>query len=108
MGFTIEASHHEVAVGQHEINFKYADALASADAATTYKWVVKTVAKQFGLHATFMPKPLAGANGSGMHTNISLFNEEKQENAFYDDSDHLGLSETAYQFMKICGDSLGT
>ncbi|KMK78186.1 type I glutamate--ammonia ligase [Alkalihalobacillus pseudalcaliphilus] len=99
MGFTIEASHHEVAVGQHEINFKYADALASADAATTYKWVVKTVAKQFGLHATFMPKPLAGANGSGMHTNISLFNEEKQENAFYDDSDHLGLSETAYQFI---------
>ncbi len=99
MGFTIEASHHEVAVGQHEINFKYADALASADAATTYKWVVKTVAKQFGLHATFMPKPLAGANGSGMHTNISLFDEEKQENAFYDETDTLGLSETAYQFI---------
>ncbi|WP_413377764.1 type I glutamate--ammonia ligase [Alkalihalobacillus sp. 1P02AB] len=99
MGFTIEASHHEVAVGQHEINFKYADALASADAATTYKWVVKTVAKQFGLHATFMPKPLAGANGSGMHTNISLFDEEKQENAFYDETNQLGLSETAYQFI---------
>ncbi|GAF64397.1 type I glutamate--ammonia ligase [Alkalihalobacillus trypoxylicola] len=99
MGFTIEASHHEVAIGQHEINFKYADALASADAATTYKWVVKTVAKQFGLHATFMPKPLAGANGSGMHTNISLFNNEKQENAFYDESDKLGLSESAYQFI---------
>ncbi|BAB07586.1 glutamine synthetase [Halalkalibacterium halodurans C-125] len=99
MGFTIEASHHEVAEGQHEINFKYADALGSADAATTYKWVVKTVAKQFGLHATFMPKPLGGANGSGMHTNISLFDDEKQENAFYDESDKLGLSKTAYQFI---------
>ncbi|WP_017725899.1 type I glutamate--ammonia ligase [Halalkalibacterium ligniniphilum] len=99
MGFTIEASHHEVAEGQHEINFKYADALGSADAATTYKWVVKTVAKQFGLHATFMPKPLAGANGNGMHTNISLFDVEKQENAFYDESDSLGLSKTAYQFI---------
>lgn len=99
MGFIIEASHHEVAIGQHEINFKYADALGSADAATTYKWVVKTVAQQFGLHATFMPKPLAGANGSGMHTNVSLFNIEKQENAFYDQSDELGLSETAYQFI---------
>ncbi|MCM3759984.1 type I glutamate--ammonia ligase [Alkalihalobacillus oceani] len=99
MNFTIEASHHEVAIGQHEINFKYADALGSADAATTYKWVVKTVAQQFGLHATFMPKPLAGANGSGMHTNISLFDVEKQENAFYDESDELGLSKTAYQFI---------
>ena len=99
LGFTIEASHHEVAEGQHEINFKYADALASADAATTYKWVVKTVAKQFGLHATFMPKPLAGANGNGMHVNISLFNDEKQENSFYDDSDKLGLSPIAYSFI---------
>ncbi|WP_368503013.1 type I glutamate--ammonia ligase [Alkalihalophilus sp. As8PL] len=99
MGFTIEASHHEVAIGQHEINFKYADALGAADAATTYKWVVKTVAGQYGLHATFMPKPLAGANGSGMHTNISLFDTEKQENAFFDDTDELGLSETAYQFI---------
>ncbi|ARK32829.1 type I glutamate--ammonia ligase [Halalkalibacter krulwichiae] len=99
MGFTIEASHHEVAIGQHEINFKYADALGSADAATTYKWVVKTVAQQFGYHATFMPKPLAGENGSGMHVNISLFNDEKQENAFYDASNELGLSEKAYQFI---------
>ncbi|GAE29744.1 type I glutamate--ammonia ligase [Halalkalibacter hemicellulosilyticus] len=99
MGFTIEASHHEVAIGQHEINFKYSDALGSADAATTYKWVVKTVAQQFGYHATFMPKPLSGENGSGMHTNISLFDIEKQENAFYDESDKLGLSETAYQFI---------
>lgn len=99
LGFTIEASHHEVAEGQHEINFKYADALASADAATTYKWVVKTVAKQFGLHATFMPKPVAGANGNGMHVNISLFDDEKQENSFYDDSNKLGLSSTAYSFI---------
>ncbi len=99
MGFTIEASHHEVAIGQHEINFKYADVLGAADAATTYKWVVKTVAGQHGLHATFMPKPLAGANGSGMHTNISLFHLEEQKNAFYDERDELGLSEIAYQFI---------
>ena len=99
MNFTIEASHHEVAIGQHEINFKYSDALGSADAATTYKWVVKTVAQQFGYHATFMPKPLAGENGSGMHVNISLFDDEKQENVFYDPSDDLGLSERAYQFI---------
>ncbi|WP_216830122.1 type I glutamate--ammonia ligase [Alkalihalobacterium elongatum] len=99
MGFTIEASHHEVAEGQHEINFKYADALGAADNATTYKWVVKTVARQFGLHASFMPKPIAGANGSGMHTNISLFDLEKQENAFYDKNDSRELSEKAYQFI---------
>ncbi|MBP3952730.1 type I glutamate--ammonia ligase [Bacillus sp. YZJH907-2] len=99
MGFTIEASHHEVAIGQHEINFKYSDALGAADAATTYKWVVKTVAQQFGYFATFMPKPLAGENGSGMHVNISLFDTEKQENAFYDESDELALSEKAYQFI---------
>ncbi|MBU9713856.1 type I glutamate--ammonia ligase [Evansella tamaricis] len=99
MGFTIEASHHEVARGQHEINFKYADVLSAADLAVTYKWVVKTVAKKFGLHATFMPKPIAGENGNGMHTNISLFNLEKQENAFYDEGDVQQLSETAYQFI---------
>ncbi len=99
MGFTIEASHHEVAKGQHEINFKYADALGAADLATTYKWVVKTVAKQFGLHASFMPKPIAGENGSGMHTNVSLFDLEKQENAFFDPSDERQLSEKAYQFI---------
>jgi glutamine synthetase len=73
MGFTIEASHHEVAEGQHEINFKYADALTAADLSTTYKWVVKTVAKKFGLHATFMPKPVFGINGSGMHDNKSFY-----------------------------------
>lgn len=99
MGFTIEASHHEVARGQHEINFKYSDALTAADLATTYKWVVKTIAKKFGLHATFMPKPIGGENGSGMHTNISLFNIEKQENAFFDTKDERQLSEAAYQFI---------
>mgnify|MGYP001205353765 CR=1 FL=1 len=97
MGFTIEASHHEVAEGQHEINFKYADALGAADNATTYKWVVKTIAGKFGLHATFMPKPVFGINGSGMHVNISLFKDG--ENAFFDPNDANQLSETAYQFI---------
>ncbi|HYK73501.1 MAG TPA: type I glutamate--ammonia ligase [Pseudoneobacillus sp.] len=97
MGFTIEASHHEVAEGQHEINFKYADVLTAADLATTYKWVVKTVAKKFGLHATFMPKPVFGINGSGMHVNMSFF--EGSENAFFDPSDELQLSQKAYHFI---------
>jgi glutamine synthetase len=97
MGFTIEASHHEVAEGQHEINFKYAEVVKAADLATTYKWVVKTIAKQYGLHATFMPKPVFGINGSGMHVNMSLFSGD--ENAFYNPSDELQLSETAYQFI---------
>jgi glutamine synthetase len=97
MGFTIEASHHEVAEGQHEINFKYSDVLTAADLATTYKWVVKTVAKKFGLHATFMPKPVFGINGSGMHVNMSFFKDG--ENAFFDPSDELQLSEKAYQFI---------
>lgn len=97
MGFTIEASHHEVAEGQHEINFKYADALGAADLATTYKWVVKTIAKKFGMHATFMPKPVFGINGSGMHVNMSFF--EGDENAFFDPSDELQLSDKAYHFI---------
>lgn len=99
MGFTIEASHHEVAEGQHEINFKYDNALSAADNATTYKWVVKTIAKKFGLHATFMPKPIFGSNGSGMHVNISLFNIEDGKNVFFDESDSRQLSKTAYQFI---------
>jgi glutamine synthetase len=97
MGFTIEASHHEVAEGQHEINFKYADVLSAADNATTYKWVVKTVARKYGLHATFMPKPVFGINGSGMHVNMSLF--EGSENSFFDAADENQLSEKAYQFI---------
>jgi glutamine synthetase len=97
MGFEIEASHHEVAPGQHEIDFKYADAVKAADQIQTFKLVVKTIARQHGLHATFMPKPLYGMNGSGMHCHLSLF--RGNENAFYDPSDSLGLSETARYFM---------
>lgn len=98
MGFEIEASHHEVAEGQHEINFKYADALAAADNTVTFKWVVKSVAAKYGLHATFMPKPIFGINGSGMHTNQSLFNLDGT-NAFFDESDKLQLSEIAYSYI---------
>ena len=98
MGFEIEASHHEVAQGQHEINFKYANALASADNTVTFKWVVRSVAAKFGLHATFMPKPVFGINGSGMHTNQSLFNTDGS-NAFYDEKGPLQLSKTAYQYI---------
>ncbi|TCN25524.1 type I glutamate--ammonia ligase [Mesobacillus foraminis] len=98
MGFEIEASHHEVAPGQHEIDFKYADALTACDQIQTFKLVVKTIARKHGLHATFMPKPLFGVNGSGMHCNLSLF--KNSENAFYDTSNgELELSETAYQFI---------
>ncbi|MBE3570667.1 MAG: type I glutamate--ammonia ligase [Bacillales bacterium] len=97
MGFEIEASHHEVAPGQHEIDFKYADAVTACDNIQTFKLVVKTIARKHGLHATFMPKPLFGVNGSGMHCNLSLFKEN--ENAFYDPNSSLELSETAYQFI---------
>ncbi|AGA57881.1 Glutamine synthetase [Thermobacillus xylanilyticus] len=97
MGFEIEASHHEVAPGQHEIDFKYSDAVTAADRIQTFKLVVKTVARQHGLHATFMPKPLFGVNGSGMHCHLSLFRDG--ENAFYDPDDPLGLSDTARWFM---------
>lgn len=98
MNFEIEASHHEVAEGQHEINFKYSDALTAADNTVTFKWVVKTIAKQYGLHATFMPKPIFGINGSGMHTNQSLFNLDGT-NAFFDESQPLQLSEVALQYI---------
>ena len=98
MGFEIEASHHEVAEGQHEINFKYADALTCADNTLTFKWVVKSMAKKHGLHATFMPKPIFGINGSGMHCNQSLFNLDGS-NAFADEGDDLQLSEIAYQYI---------
>ncbi|MET1032776.1 type I glutamate--ammonia ligase, partial [Domibacillus tundrae] len=97
MGFEIEASHHEVAPGQHEIDFKYADAITACDNIQTFKLVVKTIARKHGLHATFMPKPLFGVNGSGMHMNLSLFKEGK--NSFFDESGELKLSETAYQFI---------
>lgn len=97
MGFEIEASHHEVAPGQHEIDFKYANAIKAADQIQIFKLVVKTVARQHGLHATFMPKPLFGINGSGMHCHQSLF--KGNENAFYDESDELGLSSTAKKYL---------
>ncbi|MEI5906759.1 type I glutamate--ammonia ligase [Bacillus spongiae] len=97
MGFEIEASHHEVAPGQHEIDFKYAGALKSCDDIQTFKLVVKTIARKHGLHATFMPKPLFGVNGSGMHSNLSLF--KNGENSFYDPNGELELSDTARQFI---------
>lgn len=97
MGFEVEASHHEVAPGQHEIDFKYTDALTAADAILTFKLVVKTVAQRHGLHATFMPKPVFGIAGSGMHVNTSLL--RNGENAFFNDKDALQLSQEAYWFI---------
>ena len=81
MGFEVEASHHEVARGQHEVDFKYADALTTADNIMTFKYVVKAIAEESGVYATFMPKPIFGINGSGMHCNLSLFKNGK--NVFY-------------------------
>ncbi|MCK8824617.1 type I glutamate--ammonia ligase [Fuchsiella alkaliacetigena] len=97
MCFEVEGSHHEVAPGQHEIDFKYADALQTADNIATFKFVTKAIAKEHNLHATFMPKPIFGENGSGMHVNQSLF--KGGENAFYDPEDELGLSEIAYYYI---------
>jgi len=107
MGFEIEASRHEVAEGQHEVNFKYADALTAADNTMTFKWVVRSIASEYGLHATFMPKPVFGINGSGMHTNQSLFNLDGT-NAFYDENGPLQLSEVAYKYIAgIAGNAKG-
>ena len=97
MGFEIETSHHEVAAGQNEIDFKYADALVTADNIATFKYVVKSIAQRHGLYATFMPKPLHGVNGLGMHINISLIKDGK--NAFHNEEDELGLSSVAYNFI---------
>lgn len=97
MGYEIEASHHEVAPGQHEIDFKYSDALDIADKIVTFRFVVRTIAQHHGLHATFMPKPIFGINGSGMHTNQSLFKNGK--NAFYDPNGPMELSEAAYNYI---------
>ena len=97
MGFEIEASHHEVAAGQHEIDFKYADALTAADNIMTFKLAVKTIAQRNGLHATFMPKPIFGMNGSGMHTNMSLFKDGK--NIFFDENGERKPSREAYSFI---------
>ena len=97
MGFEIEASHHEVAAGQHEIDFKYTEALQAADNIMTFKLAVKTLAQKNGLHATFMPKPVHGTAGSGMHVNMSLFRDG--QNAFFDAADPRNLSPMAYQFI---------
>lgn len=97
LGFEVEASHHEVAPGQHEIDFKYANAIEACDNIQTFKLVVKTIARKHGLHATFMPKPLFGINGSGMHCNMSLF--RGSENAFFEPEGPLQLSQTAYYFL---------
>ncbi|MGI6097453.1 MAG: type I glutamate--ammonia ligase [Dethiobacteria bacterium] len=97
MGFEVEASHHEVAPGQHEIAFKYADALTAADNIATFRFVVRTIALKHNLHATFMPKPIYGVTGSGMHTHQSLFKNGK--NAFYDLHGKSELSDIAYQYI---------
>ncbi len=97
MGFEIEASHHEVAPAQHEIDFKYDEALATADNIMTFKLAVKTIARRHGLHATFMPKPKHGVSGSGMHINMSLSKDGK--NVFSDENDVRGLSKEAYWFI---------
>jgi len=97
MGLEVETSHHEVAPSQHEIDFRYDNILRTADNIQTFKFVVKTVALMHGLHATFMPKPFFGVNGSGMHTHMSLFRGE--ENAFYDPDGPQQLSETCLYFI---------
>jgi glutamine synthetase len=97
MGFEIEASHHEVAEGQNEIDFKYGEALETADRIMTFKLVVKSIAQRHGLYASFMPKPIFGINGSGMHVNMSLYKDGK--NAFYDENGENGLSKIAYHFI---------
>lgn len=98
MGFEVEASHHEVAPAQHEINFKYGEALETADRIMTYKLTVKTIAKRHGLYASFMPKPKYGVCGSGMHINMSL-SDQNGKNKFADDNDENGLSKEAYSFI---------
>ena len=97
MGFEVEAAHHEVAHGQHEIDFRYADALKTADNIATFRFVVRHVAQQFGLMASFMPKPVYGQNGSGMHTHQSLF--RGKENAFWDKNAKWELSSTALHYI---------
>lgn len=99
LGFEIEASHHEVAKAQHEIDFKYDEGLKTADNIMTFKLVVKTLANKHGMCATFMPKPLFGINGSGMHTNMSLTYKDTGKNAFYDPDKELQLSDIALSYI---------
>jgi len=111
LGFNIEMGHHEVASGQHEVDFKFGEALSTADNAITYKYTLKAIAAQNGLVATFMPKPFFGMNGSGMHTHQSFVDVKTGRNAFYDESDKYHLSDIAYYFIggqlryarEICG-----
>ncbi len=98
MGIEVEVGHHEVALGQHEIDFRFANALRSADNVLTLKYTVKAIAAQHGLTASFMPKPVFGINGSGMHCHQSLF-DDKGNNLFFDDKDEFKLSKTAYSFI---------
>jgi glutamine synthetase len=98
IGYEVEAAHHEVAIGQHEIDFKYSDALMTADNIATFRFVVRKIALDFGLHATFMPKPIYGINGSGMHTHQSLFNAAG-ENVFYDPNTQFQISELGLHYI---------
>jgi len=98
LGLEVEASHHEVAPNQHEIGFKYGDALTQADKCMTFKLATKSIATKHGLYATFMPKPIFGENGSGMHVHQSLFNKDGK-NAFFDTEDKYKLSKTAKSFI---------
>jgi glutamine synthetase len=99
LGITVEAAHHEVAVGQHEIDFRYDDALRTADNVVTLRVAVKAIAQRNGLYASFMPKPVAGINGSGMHVHQSLVSSESGQNAFVDRDSDYGLSALALQFI---------
>lgn len=98
-GIDVEASHHEVAPGQYEVDFKYGDALTTADRLLTLRFTVKAIAQRHGLKASFMPKPAMGMAGSGMHVHQSLFNIKNRKNAFFDFNDKYRLSKTAYDFI---------
>jgi glutamine synthetase len=98
-GISVEAAHHEVAAGQHEIDFRYADGLKTADNAVTFKFTLKAIAQLHGLYATFMPKPIFGINGSGMHTHQSLYSIAEERNAFADPDNKYGLSDLARSYM---------
>lgn len=97
-GFEIEAGHHEVGPGQHEVNFLYKDVLTACDNVQLFKMIVRNVARRFNLHATFMPKPIRGIAGSGMHANMSLF-KDSRHNAFYEENGKMQLSQAAYYFI---------
>ena len=99
MGLEVEVGHHEVAPGQHEIDFRFANALKTADNVFTLKSTVKAIAAQYGLIASFMPKPVFGINGSGMHCHQSLFDKKSGANLFFDPNDEAHLSKTAYSFI---------